>query len=33
MRMKDVLFGIPGLLVWQGFEGSSLWRLGRGGRK
>ncbi len=24
-RMKDVLVGIPGLLVWQGFEGSRLW--------
>jgi hypothetical protein len=24
-RLKDVLFGIPGLLAWQGFEGSRLW--------
>ena len=23
-RMKDVLFGIPGLVVWQGFEGKHL---------
>jgi hypothetical protein len=28
-RLKDVLFGIPGLLVWQGFEGSRLWTLWR----
>lgn len=28
-RMKDVLFGVPGLLVWQGFEGNRLWRLWR----
>ena len=29
-RMKDVLFGVPGLLAWQGFEGNRLWRLWRG---
>lgn len=33
MRMKDVLFGVPGLVVWQGFEGSRLWTLWRGKRK
>ena len=32
-RMKDVLFGVPGLLVWQGFEGNRLWTLWRGRRK
>ena len=26
-RLKDVLFGIPGLLVWQGFEGHRLWAI------
>jgi len=31
-RLKDVLFGIPGLLVWQGFEGSRLWTRWRGRR-
>ncbi|MGO9954153.1 MAG: lysylphosphatidylglycerol synthase domain-containing protein [Dissulfurispiraceae bacterium] len=32
-RLKDVFFGIPGLLVWQWFEGSRLWMLWRGRRK
>jgi putative membrane protein len=32
-RLKDVLFGIPGLLVWQVFEGSRLLTLWRGRRK
>ncbi len=29
-RMKDVLFGIPGLLAWQVFEGKHLWTRWRG---
>jgi len=33
MRMKDVIFGVPGLLVWQGFEGRHLWTLLRRRRK
>lgn len=33
MRMKDVIFGVPGLLVWQGFEGKHLWALLRRRRK
>jgi putative membrane protein len=33
MRTKDIIFGVPGLLVWQGFEGSHLWTLWRGRRK
>ncbi len=33
MRMKDVIFGVPGLLVWQGFEGNRLWTLLRRRRK
>jgi putative membrane protein len=28
-RLKDVIFGIAGLLVWQAFEGSRLWTLWR----
>jgi len=32
-RMKDVLFGVPGLIVWQGLEGRRLWSLWRGRRK
>jgi putative membrane protein len=26
-RLKDVVVGILGLLLWQGFEGSSIWKL------
>lgn len=26
-RTKDVLYGVPGLLLWQGFEGRRLWML------
>ncbi len=33
MRMKDVIFGVPGLLVWQGFEGKHLWTLLRRRKK
>jgi putative membrane protein len=29
-RLSDVLSGIPGLLVWQGFEGRLLWSLLKG---
>jgi putative membrane protein len=25
-RLKDVVFSIPGLLAWQGFEGRRLWK-------
>jgi putative membrane protein len=32
LRLKDVLFGIPGLLAWQGFEGRRLWDLWNGPR-
>ncbi|MBT0895062.1 flippase-like domain-containing protein [Geobacter hydrogenophilus] len=32
-RMKDVLFGVPGLLVWQGLEGKHLWSLWRRRKK
>jgi hypothetical protein len=31
-RLKDVLFGIPGLIAWQGFEGSRLWAQWKGRR-
>lgn len=33
MRMKDIIFGVPGLLVWQGFEGKHLWTILRRRRK
>ncbi len=29
-RLGDVLSGVPGLLVWQGFEGRRLWALLKG---
>jgi len=32
-RLKDLLVGIPGLLLWQGFEGHRLWTLWKGKRK
>jgi putative membrane protein len=31
-RLKDVLVGILGLFLWQGFEGRSLWELWKGRR-
>ena len=33
MRMKDILFGVPGLIVWQVYEGNRLWTLWRRGEK
>jgi putative membrane protein len=31
-RLRDVLFGIPGLLVWQWLEGRRLWTFWKGGK-
>ncbi len=31
-RLKDVLVGVMGLLLWQGLEGRSLWKLWKGRR-
>ena len=31
-RLKDLLVGIPGLVLWQGFEGRRLWTLWKGRR-
>jgi putative membrane protein len=31
-RLKELIVGIPGLLLWQGFEGSRLWTLLKGKR-
>lgn len=33
MRMKDVIFGVPGLVAWQGFQGRHLWMLLRRRKK